>query len=67
MLIINCKGQFAVESVVNELAHKIGMDPVKIREINMLREGKNMPAYYNETNNACAFDRCLERAKQMSK
>lgn len=60
------QGQFAVESAVNELAHKIGMDPIKIRELNMLREGENMPAYYNEPNNACALDRCLEKAKQMS-
>lgn len=60
------QGQFAVESAVNELAHKIGLDPVKIREMNMLKEGKTMPAYYDEPNNACALDRCLKRAKEMS-
>ena len=59
------QGQFAVESAVNQLAATIKMDPVKIREINMVREGMTMPAYYNETTNSCALDRCLERAKNM--
>ena len=59
------QGQFAVESAVNQLAAIIKMDPIKIREINMVREGMSMPAYYNETTNSCALDRCLERAKNM--
>ena len=29
------QGIFAVESAVNELAHKMGMDPVKVKEMNM--------------------------------
>ena len=29
------QGIYAVESAVNELAHKMGMDPVKIKELNM--------------------------------
>ncbi|MGC4019803.1 MAG: molybdopterin-dependent oxidoreductase [Muricomes sp.] len=59
------QGFFAVESAVNELAGKMGMDPVVLREINMVKEGDVMPAYYGETANSCALDRCLERAKQM--
>jgi len=59
------QGQFAVESAVNQLAATIKIDPVKIREMNMVREGMTMPAYYNETTNSCALDRCLERAKNM--
>ena len=31
------QGQFALESAVNELAQKLHMDPVKLREINMVR------------------------------
>ena len=33
------QGIYAVESAVNELAHKMGMDPVKIRELNMPVQG----------------------------
>ena len=42
------QGQFALESAVNELAQKLHMDPVKLRELNMVREGEIMPAYYGE-------------------
>lgn len=59
------QGIFAVESAVNELAEKMGMDPVALREKNIVREGQVMPAYYGETANSCALDRCLQRAKDM--
>lgn len=59
------QGIFAVESAVSELAAKLNMDPVKIRELNMVKEGEVMPAYYNETANSCALDRCLAKAKEM--
>ena len=53
------QGIFALESAVSELAAKIGMDPTKIREMNMVREGDVMPAYYGETANSCALDLSL--------
>lgn len=59
------QGIFAVESAVNELAAKMGADPVKLREKNMVREGQVMPAYYGETTESCALDRCMEKAKEM--
>lgn len=59
------QGLFAVESAINELAEKIGIDKVKIRELNMVREGDIMPAYYGETLKSCALDRCMARAKEM--
>lgn len=59
------QGIFAVESAVNELAEKMGVDPVKLREENMVREGQIMPAYYGERTDSCALDRCMERAKEM--
>ncbi|MBQ7777886.1 MAG: molybdopterin-dependent oxidoreductase [Oscillibacter sp.] len=59
------QGIFAVESAVNELAEQLGMDPVAIREMNMVREGMIMPAYYNEPASACALDRCMERCKEL--
>lgn len=40
------QGLFAVESAVNELAARLHMDPFKIREMNIVKEGDVMPAYY---------------------
>ena len=59
------QGIFAVESAVNELADRLGMDPVALREKNMVREGQIMPAYYNEPASACALDQCMERCKEL--
>ncbi len=39
------QGIYAVESAVNELAHMMHMDPVKLRELNMPMEGEPLPAY----------------------
>ena len=54
------QGIFALESTVNELAEKLHMDPVELRMKNIVREGMLMPAYFGETANACALDRCIE-------
>lgn len=59
------QGIFALESVVNELAERLEMDPTVLRDRNMVREGMVMPAYYNETASACALDRCMERCRRM--
>ena len=54
------QGLFAVESAVNELADKLGIDPFVIRQRNIVREGDVMPAYYGQVNTSCALDRCLQ-------
>ena len=59
------QGIFAVESIVSELAEKLGMDATVIRDMNMVKEGMLMPAYYNEVADACALDRCMEHCRQM--
>ena len=59
------QGIFALETAVNELAEQLGVDPTELRFKNMVREGMVMPAYYGETANACALDRCLERCAKM--
>ncbi len=59
------QGIFALESAVNELADKLNMDPAALREKNIIREGMVMPAYYYETANACALDRCIAHCKDM--
>jgi len=59
------QGIFAVESAVNELASKLNIDPVKLREMNLVKEGDVMPAYYGETATSCTLDRCVARCKEM--
>ena len=59
------QGSFAVESAVNEMADRLGIDAVAIREKCMVREGQVMPSYYDETASACALDRCLAKAKEI--
>ena len=59
------QGIFAVESIVNELAETLGMDPTVLRDKNMVKEGSLMPAYYGETASACALDRCMEHCRRI--
>ena len=59
------QGIFAVESIVNELSEKLGIDPTAIRDKNMVREGMIMDAYYGEPANACALDRCMSHCREI--
>ena len=60
------QGINAVESAINELAHKMGMNPVRIRELNMPIEGGPLPAYGDVPYaTSCTMDRCMARAKEM--
>lgn len=59
------QGLFAVESAVNELAERLHMDPIALREKNIVREGMQMPAYFGEMANACALDRCITHCKEL--
>ena len=59
------QGIFAVESLVSELAEKLGMDATVLRDMNMVKEGMVMSAYYNEIANSCALDRCMEHCRRM--
>ncbi len=59
------QGIFALESAINELAAKLNIDPIKLRQMNMVKEGDIMPAYYGEKANSCTLDKCLQRAKAM--
>lgn len=59
------QGIFALESAVNELADRLHMDPLELREKNIVREGMVMPAYYGETANACALDRCIAKCRDL--
>lgn len=59
------QGIFALESAVNELAHKMNMDPTVLREMNMVHEGNKLTHYYGETATSCALDRCVAKVKEM--
>lgn len=59
------QGIFALESAVNELAEKLHMDPTRLRDQSMVREGMVMPAYYGERTDACALDRCMAHCRDM--
>lgn len=59
------QGIFAVESMVNELSDRLGVDPTELRLKNMVRQGMEMPAYYGESTNACALDRCMIHCKEL--
>lgn len=59
------QGQFAVESIVNELADELHMDPCELRFKNTVQENEVMSQYYKEFLNSCALDRCLQKAMDM--
>lgn len=59
------QGIYAIESAVSELAEKLGMDPVAIRELNMVKEGVPMPGYHDKVTPSCALDRCMSRCKEL--
>ena len=43
----------------------MGMNPIELRKKNMVRQGQVMPAYYGETANSCALDRCVDKVMEM--
>lgn len=54
------QGVFAIESLVNQLADRLGMDPVRLRLKNMTTEGAIMHSYYHHQNTSCTLDQCLK-------
>ena len=59
------QSHFAVESMVDSMAELVGMDPVKLREINILKVGDKMftGVILNETANALPI--CLDKAREV--
>lgn len=51
---------------MDELAHEMGMDPVKFRELNLSREGDPFLGYDGcPVVTSCTLDKCVEKAKEM--
>ena len=68
------QGTFALESVINELAVKLKMDPTKLREMNMLKKGETSPLFNITTIGAgkepimmdsCELEYCVKRGKEL--
>ena len=59
------QGCFAVESAVNELADKLGMDPCELRLKNLVKTGETLWQLGQEPLRSCRVDDCLKRAMQL--
>jgi CO/xanthine dehydrogenase Mo-binding subunit len=58
------QGAFFVESIVNELADTLGIDPTELRLQNIVREGEQTVAY-NKHILSSALDRCIVKGKEL--
>lgn len=68
------QGTFALESSINELATKLNIDPIKLREKNMLRKGETSEIFNKTTigagkepiyMNSCELDYCIQKGKEL--
>lgn len=65
------QSNYALESAVNELSHKLGMDPVEIRLRNIIREGDTHPFLAGSTPGkagmvvSSTLDRCILRGMEL--
>ncbi|MBN2170089.1 MAG: molybdopterin-dependent oxidoreductase [Candidatus Krumholzibacteriota bacterium] len=68
------QGNFALESAMDELAGELDMDPVALRERNMIREGETSPIFavmgegtagVAQTVESCKLDQCVRRAREL--
>lgn len=59
------QGVYALEVAMDKLALKMNMDPVKLKEKNLIKQGDYMPAYHGETANSCTLDKCVDKVKEM--
>jgi CO/xanthine dehydrogenase Mo-binding subunit len=63
------EGYFALECAIDQLAAKMGMDPLLLRRKNHIREGETSPIFIklgegregvDQTVQSCGLDRCME-------
>ncbi|MGA2461546.1 MAG: xanthine dehydrogenase family protein molybdopterin-binding subunit [Candidatus Bathyarchaeia archaeon] len=59
------QAHFAAESHMDEIAKKLGMDPVELRLLNILRPGELM-ATSQVVDEACGLEECVNRARDES-
>ncbi len=56
--------KFALEAHMDDVAKKIGMDPVEFRRINQVKEGDQDPKTHLKVL-SCGLDECLDRGKAL--
>ncbi|MDF1616059.1 xanthine dehydrogenase family protein molybdopterin-binding subunit [Petrocella sp. FN5] len=68
------QGNFAVESAVDQLCEKLGMDPIKFRQNNMIAEGETSPVFAKMGEgtegtamnmDSCKLDYCVNRGMEL--
>ncbi|MBP1764894.1 MAG: Xanthine dehydrogenase [Firmicutes bacterium] len=59
------QGTFALESAVNLLAEKMGLDPAELRLKNIAREGEPFLGYKGDILESSALNRCIEKGKEL--
>ena len=59
------QGCFAVESAINQLADRLGLDPAEIRLKNIPKQGAAMPAYLDGPLSSSRLDECIRRGMEM--
>lgn len=60
------QGHFAIECAVNEMADKLGIDPIEFRKINSVRENDRLLTYADgESAVSCTAVECLDTVKKM--
>jgi CO/xanthine dehydrogenase Mo-binding subunit len=68
------QGNYALESAMDELAHKLGMDPIVLRQKNMIKEGETSEVFkimgegsegVDMIVESCKLDYCVERGKKL--
>jgi CO/xanthine dehydrogenase Mo-binding subunit len=59
------QSHFAVESSMDILAEKLGLDPIEIRRINILKPGDEIFTRVKMNNSALALAECLEKGREI--
>lgn len=59
------QGTFALESAVNRLAEKLGMDPSELRQKNLIKAGETSLVFAGKKLGSSTLDRCIERGKEL--
>ena len=70
------QGNFALECAMDELAEKLGMDPIVLREKNMIKQGETSPIFkimgeggegIEMSIESCKLDYCIKRGMELMK
>lgn len=59
------QGCFAVESVINKMAVKLGIDPIEMRKRNLIGEGEILKAQGNEPLQSSKLTECIDKGKKL--